>query len=170
MKTCTKCGETKDFSEFSKGKGYKDGMRGVCRKCTNERVAELKKLKKINNSLILKTLVKTTISIEKNILKKDGNTLCNRCFSVFAIRNTVKNTYCSKCLNEFNNERNKDKEIRDRKRKSDRLYYEKNKDKKKEYRQNNKEKFRGYSKTRYIKKKLEKQGALNDLSTNRQQN
>ena len=33
MKTCTKCGETKEFSEFYK---RKNGYRGDCKKCRNE--------------------------------------------------------------------------------------------------------------------------------------
>lgn len=34
MKTCTKCGETKELSEFAKRKLSKDGRRARCRLCT----------------------------------------------------------------------------------------------------------------------------------------
>ncbi len=34
-KKCTKCGETKEFSEFNKAKLGKDGLRSICRKCHN---------------------------------------------------------------------------------------------------------------------------------------
>ena len=33
MKKCVKCGEEKDLDLFAKGKGYKDGRRGTCKKC-----------------------------------------------------------------------------------------------------------------------------------------
>ena len=33
MKKCIKCGEEKDLELFAKGKGYKDGRRGTCKKC-----------------------------------------------------------------------------------------------------------------------------------------
>lgn len=33
MKTCVKCGEKKDLELFAKGKNYKDGRRGTCKKC-----------------------------------------------------------------------------------------------------------------------------------------
>lgn len=32
-KKCSKCGEVKPISEFYKGKKYKDGIRGTCKKC-----------------------------------------------------------------------------------------------------------------------------------------
>lgn len=36
-KTCSKCGETKPFDEFSDRKDSKDGKRGACKKCEYER-------------------------------------------------------------------------------------------------------------------------------------
>ena len=33
MKTCTKCKAVKNFTEFHKGKNYKDGYRTVCKEC-----------------------------------------------------------------------------------------------------------------------------------------
>lgn len=38
-KTCTKCGETKDLTEFYKTKGCKDGTRNECKKCVIARSA-----------------------------------------------------------------------------------------------------------------------------------
>ena len=38
-KLCTKCGEMKGLEEFSPGKGYKDGLRGDCKKCHSAYVA-----------------------------------------------------------------------------------------------------------------------------------
>lgn len=35
MKTCRKCGEAKDFSEFNKRKSSKDGLYSYCRLCSN---------------------------------------------------------------------------------------------------------------------------------------
>jgi hypothetical protein len=36
MKTCTTCTTTKSFSEFHKGKAYKDGYRSKCKQCISE--------------------------------------------------------------------------------------------------------------------------------------
>jgi hypothetical protein len=33
MKVCVKCGEEKPLDLFAKGKSYKDGRRGTCKKC-----------------------------------------------------------------------------------------------------------------------------------------
>lgn len=38
MKTCVKCGEEKDLELFAKGRLYKDGRRGTCKKCHTEYV------------------------------------------------------------------------------------------------------------------------------------
>lgn len=37
MKTCNKCGETKDLSEFFRNKGMPDGLLKQCKKCVTER-------------------------------------------------------------------------------------------------------------------------------------
>lgn len=36
MKICSKCGEEKDYSEFSKSKSFKDGYSIWCKKCSSE--------------------------------------------------------------------------------------------------------------------------------------
>ena len=41
MKTCTKCGETKPLSEFSKNAQHKDGHQSQCRVCASARRKEL---------------------------------------------------------------------------------------------------------------------------------
>ena len=33
LKICVKCNEEKDLESFAKGKNYKDGRRGTCKKC-----------------------------------------------------------------------------------------------------------------------------------------
>jgi hypothetical protein len=33
MKSCNKCGETKELTEFFKDKGFKDGRASICKKC-----------------------------------------------------------------------------------------------------------------------------------------
>jgi hypothetical protein len=38
MKTCKKCGETKDVGEFHKDKAKKDGLRNECRDCSIARI------------------------------------------------------------------------------------------------------------------------------------
>ena len=40
MKTCTKCGKTKEYSCFNKGNGYKDGYITHCKDCRNKRRQE----------------------------------------------------------------------------------------------------------------------------------
>ena len=40
MKTCTKCGETKPFTEFYKRKGSKDGYRSDCKSCRRAHVRQ----------------------------------------------------------------------------------------------------------------------------------
>lgn len=35
-KECTKCGETKNITEFHKSKSHKDGFHSQCKKCKNE--------------------------------------------------------------------------------------------------------------------------------------
>ena len=42
MKTCTKCGEEKELSEFPKSKLGKDGVRNPCRECYGKYAAELR--------------------------------------------------------------------------------------------------------------------------------
>ena len=36
MKTCTKCEQEKELTEFGKAKGYKDGLRTWCKSCKAE--------------------------------------------------------------------------------------------------------------------------------------
>lgn len=43
MKTCTKCGETKEFSEFYKHKQTKDNLRTDCKTCNSKHNAEYRK-------------------------------------------------------------------------------------------------------------------------------
>ena len=43
MKTCTKCGEVKALAAFSKDKGKKDGLHGVCKQCRSDAYAAYKK-------------------------------------------------------------------------------------------------------------------------------
>ena len=60
MKICSKCKDLKSFENFFKGKGYKDGYRGICKKCVKEHLEErkeerkeyLKKYKTINKQIL----------------------------------------------------------------------------------------------------------------------
>ena len=40
MKTCTKCGKTKDYLEFAKDLTLKDKHKSICKKCDNSRKKE----------------------------------------------------------------------------------------------------------------------------------
>ena len=111
MKTCNKCGETKDFSEFHRNKGTKDGYASICITCTKERNEKLKE----SPLLQLEKAVKSSISIENKILFKEGKKLCSTCSNIYLITET-RSGYCTKCYEDKNKK-----------------YYEKNREKAKEY-------------------------------------
>jgi hypothetical protein len=58
MKTCNRCNQKKELGLFAKGSGYKDGRRGICKKCHSEYMTKYYK----DNPNKLKTAGK----IEKN--------------------------------------------------------------------------------------------------------
>lgn len=97
MKTCTKCRETKDFSEFHKNKSRKDGYNSHCKECVKKHYLDLKQ----NQTLQLKREIYRTVKIENKILEKDCKKLCGRCKDIFNINELSDNGICKKCQNEY---------------------------------------------------------------------
>lgn len=154
MKTCTKCGEVKEFSDFVKDKSKKDGHSSYCKNCKKQRYILLKS----DNLLQLEKEIKSSIILENKILLKDGKKLCSHCKQIFKIED-LKGRRCCECCNYFSikwSKNNKDK-MKDISKK----YRDNNSKKVKKsiqvWRDNNSEKITTYRKEYYLKKKLEKQ-------------
>ena len=148
MKTCTKCGEVKDFSEFYKSVAKKDGCISQCIQCSKDRKKNLKN----DDVLKLQKEIRSSIIIENRFLIKNGQKICSCCRKIYTLRPFSKNQ--NKCL-DCNN-------------KDSREWYKKNIEKRKEYRENtkdylkqyalnNNEKIKEYRKQYRLKKKLEKE-------------
>lgn len=154
MKTCTKCGEVKEFSDFVKDKSKKDGHSSYCKNCKKQRYILLKS----DNLLQLEKEIKSSIILENKILLKDGKKLCSHCKQIFKIED-LKGRRCRECCNYFSikwSKNNKDK-MKDISKK----YRDNNSEKVKKsiqvWRDNNSEKMTTYRKEYYLKKKLEKE-------------
>lgn len=52
MKTCSSCNLGKELSEFHPDKSGRDGLRSICKECTNERIAKKRELRKEGIGLI----------------------------------------------------------------------------------------------------------------------
>lgn len=148
MKTCTKCGETKDFSEFGKDKYTKDGYKRLCRRCERESVNKLKE----SPVMQLEKAVRSSVLVENKLLFKEGKRLCGTCRNIFLIVE-LKKGYCTECL--LANVRNYNKKNKEKIKE----YLEKNKEKRKEqqkeYHKKNKEKIIERSRNYYEKNKEE---------------
>ena len=124
MKTCNKCGETKDFSEFSKSKDKKDGHHSNCKDCIKERSKKLKE----SPLMQLEKAVRSSILAENKVLFSEGKRRCNLCDNSFSIKDYNRNC-CRECIGK---------------------YYKKNKEKitekAKEYREANRERARELNK------------------------
>lgn len=151
MKTCTKCGETKDFSEFYKNKNSKDGYYCACKECTKNRQKEKKK----NLIMQLKAQIRVSVTIENKILKPEGKKICSSCKNIFSLSDIKKSGYCKSCsktisLKRYYDCNDKIKEYRDS-----------NKDKMKEYQKKYvgryKEQKKEYDRAKWLKKKAEKE-------------
>lgn len=141
MKTCTKCGETKDFSEFHKLVKSKDGHKPECKSCVNER--RIKKRQQLKDSPIeqMETLIRSCVMTENKMLFREGKKLCSSCKNIFLIVD-LTGFYCKKCSSSRSKE-----------------YLEKNSQKIKEYkdsyREKNREKLNEAQKQQYHKKTKE---------------
>lgn len=154
MKTCTKCRETKDFSEFYKHKAKRDGYNCQCKQCIKNKYLQLKS----DVVLQLNREIYRTIIVENKILQEDNKKLCNCCKNIFDIDELSNNGMCKPCLNEYQRNRVKTQKI-----KTKILEYRKTDSYKasmKKY--NDKEDVKQRHKEWRLKKKLEKENICNE--------
>lgn len=137
MKTCTKCGETKDFSEFYKLASSKDGHDYYCRECAINRRKEIR----IDPILQLQKAVRSSILIENKILSKENKKICSGCKSIFFISD-LRGVFCKECTKKIQ-----------KKHKSSEAHKEKRRVTATEYRLNNKEKIKDYMKEYHVENK-----------------
>ena len=173
MKICTKCGQTKSYSCFSKNCNRKDGLSSICKECDKlssqkyrdehpnnykEYYAEKHKEEKARK-----------MQIETD-LRNRGVRICNLCHkelptTAFSYGGNPSISWCNNCYRKSkqeytikNKEKKKeyDKNRRDIKRLQDKIYRETHKEQIKQYQIINAEKIRVYSKQRYENNKLSK--------------
>ena len=129
MKRCTKCGEEKDLSKFSKKTDSRDGYRSSCKKCEREYKEDNKERLSIANSEYRK-------NNKEKIKERD---------SIYYIKNKERISERSK---EYN-KKNKEKIAQDH-----RVYSKKNKEqiknRRKDYRLKNEEKEKAQQKEYYL--------------------
>ena len=139
MKTCSKCGEIKAFSEFYKNKLAKDGFYTSCKYCESKRKKELKQ----NDELKLKKIIHSSIIIENKILLSSDKRLCKCCKLPFNIIDMSMGVICYPCKRSNEKKHRNTEKGALQKKMQDSRYYKKNKEtysaKAKEYREKNKE-------------------------------
>lgn len=139
MKTCTKCGEAKEFSEFYKMKNSKDGYEYSCKECISIRRKEIRE----NPILQLQKAVRSSVIVENKILFKENKIICSGCKNIFFISDTRDN-YCKDCMRKMQQKYNNKEESKKLRRANCYKYSLKNKEKRneywKEYYEKNKEK------------------------------
>lgn len=150
MKTCTKCGETKDFNEFYKLASSKDGHGYSCKECFGKREKKLRK----DPLMQLEKALRSSVITENKMLFKEGKRLCGTCRNIFLLTD-LHNMRCKECSTKYKSKyREEHKEKIKKKAKS---YYEQNKEKiyesGKKYAEKNKEKADGYKKKYYEQNK-----------------
>lgn len=158
MKICTKCGETKDFSEFVKDKSKKDGHSCHCRNCKKER----HKLLRSNSLLQLEKEIRSSIQLENKILLKDGKKICSHCKQIFRIED-LQGSRCAECHKMFFRKwrKNNIEKSRENSRNYRKNNIEKSRERVKRYKEKHNtiediQKRREYMKQYRLKKKLEK--------------
>lgn len=147
MKTCSKCKETKEYSQFNKNKVKKDGYECQCKQCRRNYYNKLK-----NDDLLkLKKEIRSTIIMENKLLLKDNKHLCHDCKKPFLMLD-LSNGICTKCRKKnihFIYDKEKSKEYRENNKKSISA-------KQKRWRDKNRESEIERCKQYRLKKKLEK--------------
>lgn len=97
MKTCGKCNEVKEFSEFHKKKQTKDGLAYYCKDCVSEYdrlehqgIMALKPLIKTNTHRQCRSCEKLTPVEEFDVGTKYPTSYCKRCREYIKQNNTFK--------------------------------------------------------------------------------
>lgn len=143
-KSCNKCKEVKDLSEFHKSKYVKTGYAGTCKQCTNLRYKE----KKQDPILQISGAIRSTILVENKILKWEDKRLCSVCKTPHPINNMVQ-SYCKPCFSQKQKEYRNQEDTKGKLKVWKSTYYKNNiediKEKNKKYREENKDKYREYS-------------------------
>ena len=121
MKKCSSCKLYKDFDSFSKRSDSKDGYRGVCKKCINEKSKSISKKYYKNNreKLLSKSKERKSKNIDTNSkvrkIRKlietcnSNQSVCTKCMiiqyiDVFTKDNSRKNglsAHCNECKNTY---------------------------------------------------------------------
>lgn len=109
MKTCSKCEEIKNLSEFSKRSDSKDGYRSQCRKCVNTQESKdrVNRYYKKNRDVLLNK------SKERKLKKSDPNSKIRTIRKMFESCDENQSV-CTKCMNI----KHKEKFIKDKSRKN----------------------------------------------------
>lgn len=154
MKTCNRCKETKELSEFGKDKTKKDGARTICKDCDRKREQNLKTS---HLAKLEKAVTSCTITTNRILFQEDKR-ICCQCNNIFSIYSSQRYS-CKKCYHE--NAKKYSKENKEKIAEQQKEYYEKNREKVNEYHkkyyEKNKEKIREkkkeYNRQRYLKLK-----------------
>lgn len=125
MKECSKCGELKDLSLFSKRSGSKDGFRGHCKSCVNENSRyNCKKYYSKNRDVLLNKSKKrklekidpnSKIRTIKRLFKMcpENHSICTKCELIKELSNFSKDfnrknkvsAHCNQCKNDYRKKR-----------------------------------------------------------------
>lgn len=148
MKTCSKCGEIKEFSEFYKDKLFKDGHKSECIQCRKLRYQELK----FNPIKQLEKQARISIMIENKLLVEKEKRLCSGCKKTFKINELLNNKMCKSCMKEYRIKKDLNTYSRDYRRNKKLILKDKDRREKLSYKEYHKQ----YMKEYRLKKKLEK--------------
>lgn len=97
---CKCCNEFLSIDNFAKDIRSSNGVRSVCKKCTQIKNKECKLKAKTDLEYQLKLSIKSTIRIENKALKENGFRLCSGCHKPFHKFDLIKGRKCKECSNE----------------------------------------------------------------------
>lgn len=127
MKKCSDCGLYKNIEDFSKRKDSKDGLRGSCKKCRNEKSKDQSKkyYKKNRERLLNKAKERKSNNIDTDskirTIKRmfqscdDNQSVCTKCMTIKKKENFTKDSHrkngisahCNECKNYYKKSRKK---------------------------------------------------------------
>ena len=94
---CKNCNEFLSVDNFAKDSRSSNGVRSVCKKCTQIKNKECKLKAKTDLEYQLNLIVKSSIKIENKSLKAKGFRLCSGCHKPFHIYDLIKEIKCKEC-------------------------------------------------------------------------